>query len=243
MIKRPAPENIDVVILCGGEGRRIRPVAKEKPKSMMEIAGRPFLDILIDYTAHSGFRRFILCVGYGAEFIKRYYQGKSGSCEIVFSEEKALLGTGGCIKNAASHIRSSVFLAMNGDSFCRVDLAEFLKFHIQNRACCSVVVSSKSDSSDYGSVILGGSQRINAFSEKSIGGAGFVNGGIYLFQKEMLCEMPANKKFSLEKDFFPTMVNREFYGYTTQEVFIDIGTPERLRQAEEILGGILWIGG
>ncbi|MDD4910416.1 MAG: nucleotidyltransferase family protein [Candidatus Omnitrophica bacterium] len=243
MSKRPAFEDIDAVILCGGEGRRIRPVAGDLPKPMIEIGGRPFLDILIDYAARFGFRRFILCIGYGAEFIKRYYKGGKGNYDIVFSEEKALMGTGGCIKNASSKIGSDIFLVMNGDSFCDVDLGKFLEFHTRKKAYCSIVVSPESDSSDYGSIILGESQRINAFSEKSVKGDGFVNGGIYLFRKEILSEMPEDKNFSLENDFFPVMVKREFYGYLAEGGFIDIGTPERLKQAEKILRRTLWISG
>lgn len=67
---------------------------------MAEINGKPFLEILIDYVASYGFQRFILCTGYNSQFIKQYFQNKSGELSILVSEEKEQLGRGRTIKNA-----------------------------------------------------------------------------------------------------------------------------------------------
>lgn len=71
-------ERIDVVILCGGMGKRLKTVVGGQPKSMAEIKDKPFLDILIDYVTSFGFKRFILCTGSGylGNVIKEYFQKK-----------------------------------------------------------------------------------------------------------------------------------------------------------------------
>jgi NDP-sugar pyrophosphorylase family protein len=203
---------------------------------MAEINGRPFLDILIDYVADFGFRRFILCIGYMSDFIRRYYQGREGPSEIIFSEEKEPLGTAGAIKNAESLIGSSPFLVMNGDSFCRLDLDGFINFHKRQKALITVALANALEGrDDYGKVVLNDSGQVISFEErgKSKCSDHLVNGGVYLLEKAVFVEIPHNINFSLEHNLFPKMVNKGFYGYRTGETFIDIGTPERYKEANK----------
>ncbi len=231
------PEEIDVVILCGGLGRRLRDVVDDRPKVMAEINGRPFLNILIDYMAVQGFRTFILCVGYMADQITQYYQGNTHPVDILFSEEKQPLGTGGAIKNAEIFIRSNPFLVMNGDSFCPVDARKFVNFHADNEALISIVLASTEQASDSGVVELDDIKRIIAFKEKGHKKKGLANAGLYLFDRKVLSLIPNDTAYSLEYELFPKLINKRLYGYLTKESFIDIGTPEKLKKAKECLPG------
>lgn len=230
------PQDIDVVMLCGGRGERLRNIIKDRPKPMAEIKGKPFLDILIDYVAGFGFRRFILCIGYKGDFIKRYYQNRDVSFTILFSEEKTQLGTAGALKNAAPLIKSNSFLVMNGDSFCKLDLNEFINFHINKNALFSIALVKANPGSDYGVVNLDSLGRTTSFNEKTkTTDRGFFNAGIYLFRNDIFSLIPANKSSSLEYDLFPNLINKSFYGYITENELIDIGIPERYRKAMQIL--------
>ena len=240
------PKEIDVLILCGGFGKRLRDVINNRPKPMAEINGRPFLDILIDYVASYGFRRFVLCIGYMGDVIKQHYQERESSLTILFSEEREPLGTGGAIKNTEPLIQSNPFLVMNGDSFCPVNLHTFLDFHTSKSALLSIALVRAKETQDYGAIALRESQRIVSFDEKRVGaglcpspGNSFINAGIYLFDSHILSLIPSHKKISLEYDLFPKVINREFYGYVTSETLIDIGTPERYEKAEQYFAGIL----
>jgi NDP-sugar pyrophosphorylase family protein len=236
------PKDIDVVMLCGGRGERLRSIVNGRPKSMAEINGRPFLDILINYVTKFGFRRFILCIGYLGSFIKEYYKAKGSGLEIIFSEEKEPLGTGGAIKNAEPFIRSSPFLIMNGDSFCELDFIEFINFHIRKKGLISIALTRGLDEVDeYGAVMLDGSENVIAFDEKKKSKHidHFVNAGIYLLEREVISRMPCNTKFSLEYDFLPKMINKRFYGYKIEGVFIDIGTPQKYKKAHQLFK-LLW---
>lgn len=225
---------MDVAILCGGFGKRLRGIVNDRPKPMAEINGYPFLDILIDYVAGYGFQRFILCTGHKSQFIKQYYKDNSGGLTIQVSEEKKELGTGGAIKNAASFIQSEIFLVLNGDSFCQINLQDFLSFHARKKAVVSIALTTTNRPSDYGSVSLNENQKIISFNEKaSTHETALVNTGIYIFDKKVFKYMPSEKSFSLEKDLFPGILDKEAYGYITNERLFDIGTPERLELARQ----------
>lgn len=229
-----AGKEIDVVILAGGRGKRLREVVRDRPKPMVEINGQPFLDILINYAQTFGFGRFILCVGHMSGFIMDYYRRKETAGQISFSVENELLGTGGAVKNAEKLIGTNPFMVMNGDSFCPVNLSEFIDFHERKRAIVSMVVSRIEDSRDYGALMLDNSKKIAQYAEKKKDG-GYINAGIYLFERAVFSIIPPGIKYSLEYDLFPKLVGQDFYGFPTSESMIDIGTPDRLANAEKFL--------
>ena len=223
-------EEVDTVILCGGLGTRLKDVAKDLPKPMVDIQGRPFLDIIIDYIASFGFKRFILCSGYKADVIAEHYKKKKDGLEYVFSEEGVPLGTGGAVIQARNWINSEVFLGLNGDSICQIDLKRFLEFHLEKKANVSIALTSIDDSQDYGSIDLNENREITGFNEKSStpSGCGLINAGIYLFNRRSIDSFPSNKKLSLEYDVFPSFVEKGLHGYVDSAQLYDIGTPQRL---------------
>lgn len=224
-------KNIDVIILCGGLGKRLRCIIND-PKPMAEINERPFLDILIDHVSSYGFTRYILCTGYKGDVIRKFYSKKNNSLTFIFSEEKEALGTAGAIKYAESHINSDPFLVLNGDSFCPVDLHNFLYFHISKGSDLSIALSDREDSGSYGHVNIDKNQKIMVFDEKQRKGEGLVNAGVYLFNRSILSVIPSNTVYSIEHDLFPSLAGKYFYGYMSNSNFIDIGTPERYEQAK-----------
>lgn len=227
------PQNTDVVILCGGFGMRLQSLINDRPKPMVQINGRPFLDILIDYVARYGFTRFILCTGYKRNMIRRYYEKNRGKLLFLFSEESEPLGTAGAIKHAESCIKSDIFLVLNGDSLCEIDLGDFLKFHIGKRASVSIALTTLKSPGDYGIIELDGDHKVIRFSEKVlINCNGLVNTGMYIFDRRILKEIPSDEKQSLEYDVFPKILNQGVYGYVTEKKLLDIGTPERLEVAK-----------
>jgi NDP-sugar pyrophosphorylase family protein len=231
-------KTMDVVILCGGFGKRLRSLVQDRPKSLVEINGRVFLDILIEYVQQFGFRRFILCIGYLKTMIKEHFRSKKNNLEIIFSEEKQLLGTGGAIKNAELLIKSSPFLVMNGDSLCTINLHEFINFHTSKQSTLSLVLTkTKAKTAEYGTAILNNTSAIVSFNEKSKFQTDpcLVNAGIYLMEKIILSQIPQNKNYSLEYDLFPKMTKQKFYGYATDEILIDIGSPYHYKAVQKIL--------
>jgi NDP-sugar pyrophosphorylase family protein len=229
-------KSIDTVILCGGMGKRLRGLVDDRPKPMADINGRPFLDIILDYMASFGCRRFILFAGYMAESITDYYKSATKKdSEIIISVEKKPLGTAGAIKNSRSFIKSNPFFALNGDSICKIDLKGFLAFHSDKKALASVALTRARNKKRFGSVSLDRDNLVTRFSEKSDSDneRPLINAGIYIFDKSVLDFIPDGTPYSLEYDLF-NKLNR-FYGYITDKPLIDIGTPEDYLKAKEVL--------
>ncbi|MBF0563663.1 MAG: nucleotidyltransferase family protein [Nitrospirae bacterium] len=261
----PGAGSVDVLILCGGMGKRLQSVVSDRPKPMASFGQHTFLDLLIDYVSGFGFRRFVLCAGYMKEKIVDYYTNRPdinnpntnrpnanklksvesklvepksighGSVEILCVGENIPLGTGGAVKNAESYITHDPFVVMNGDSFFAIDFNEFLRFHFQNGAEATIALKTQPDVSDFGTVEVDAENRIKSFIEKGARKSGLINGGIYLFNRSVLDAIIPSVEYSLEYNLFPSLIGREFYGYFGAGDFIDIGTPERLEQAKEIL--------
>ncbi|MBF0473098.1 MAG: NTP transferase domain-containing protein [Nitrospirae bacterium] len=230
----------DIVILCGGIGSRLQAVVSDRPKPMAQMGDRSFLDILIIHAASYGYKRFILCTGYKQGFIRDYYQDKFRDLEIIISEESSPLGTAGAVKNAQSFIKSDVFFAMNGDSFCQLDYNDFMSFHKNKNAFISIALVLKENISEYGRVLIDESSRIISFSEKiNLEDIGLINGGVYIFNQRVFDHIPQMIQYSIEYDLFPKILDKVIYGYEKTGKFIDIGTPERYTQAKDYLRSFL----
>ncbi len=226
--------NIDVVILCGGKGERLKAISGDLPKVLVKVAGRPFLDFLIGDLRQQGFRRIILSVGYKREDIRNYCLAAGHNVEL--SEEETPLGTGGAVKATAPMIHSQSFMVMNGDSICPIDLSLFYDFHLQKGGILSMALVKPQPGTDYGVIEIDQERRIKSFREKKESGAGmFVNGGIYFMRREIFDHMPEEHRFSLEYVFFPKILSMKCYGFFTDVELIDIGTPERYVNAEQRL--------
>ncbi len=221
-------QDIDVVILTGGKGTRLRSVVNDRPKTMSDVNGVPFLDIIIQYLNNYGLNRFVLCTGYMSEYIEKYYSKKNNDYNVIISEEKVPLGTAGAIKNSESIVFNDPFFVLNGDSFCEIDYRDLLQFHITNNALITVVVSLVESGKDYSKIVMNDNHRILEFSNnKGYQNEVYVNAGIYCIDKSFFSMVPPFVFFSLEKDFIPNHIENRIYAYITNKSFIDIGTPVR----------------
>src|SRR5438046_2054142 len=126
-ISHNADAPIDVMILAGGLGTRLRPVVSDRPKILAPIGGPAFLALLLQKIFSYRFGgRIILCTGYLSNFVEEYVAERAESDprfrDVMFSREDQPLGTGGAVKRAAAFVRGQNFIAMNGDTFTSVNL-------------------------------------------------------------------------------------------------------------------------
>lgn len=222
----------DVVILCGGQGTRLKNTVNNRPKPMALIKKKPFLDIVLDLFYRQGFRRFILCTGFMGQFIYDYYRNSKYAKYIFYSEEQIPLGTGGAVKKAEKLIKSENFLVVNGDSYCRIDLQKFITFHRSlSGRLVSMVLSVRDVRGDCGGVNLNGNFLITSFAEKNTFVSNqYINAGIYIFKKKVLSLIHSGQPSSLEYDIFPEMVGKNIFGFVVKNRVYDIGTPERYQK-------------
>jgi NDP-sugar pyrophosphorylase family protein len=228
----------DALLLCGGAGLRLRSVLGNSPKGMADVAGRPFLELLLRQLRRHGFERAILAVGYQKDMIYSHFGERAGGLDLAYSTESSPLGTGGALRNAVDLIESENVLIMNGDSYTDADLCEFAVDYQEAKADLSVVVVPADGRGDCGSIALDESGKLTSFAEKQDPfHAPYANAGIYMTSRRTLYEMPSGLEVSLEREILPQWLRQGKYikGFACLSKCIDIGTPERYRSAQDIL--------
>ena len=228
---------IDVFVLAGGLGTRIQPVLGDVPKLLAPIAGRRFIDFLCDWLRRFGARRVVLGLGYKAQAILDYlaeHPPEDIAIETVL--EPRPLGTAGAIRFASPLLHSDPVLVMNGDSFVAADLCDFVERHQKSNARASILCTDVPDAGRYGRVLLDGAGHIARFTEKDpSAGRGLINAGVYLLSADLLNEIATGAAVSLERDVFERLERAALTGFEGKFDFVDIGTPESLAGAAEVI--------
>ncbi|MBB3267921.1 mannose-1-phosphate guanylyltransferase [Azospirillum sp. OGB3] len=230
--------DIDVVVLAGGLGTRIRGVLGDTPKVLAPIAGRAFLGHLLDQLSASGARRVVLCLGHLADQVTTWLEREEShdDLDLICRTEPQPLGTGGALRHARDELRSDTVLVMNGDTFTDADLHAFVQAHRRSEAEASILCVEVPDASRFGRVEIGPDGRIRRFVEKAPG-SGTINAGMYLLSTTFLDRLPATGAISLERDVLEVAPSGTLNAHVIQARFIDIGTPESLAAAASVIIG------
>lgn len=227
---------MEVIILAGGLGTRLRSVVSEVPKCMAPVAGKPFLWYLLKYLTRYDVDRVILSVGYLREVIFKWIDEVKDEFpfEFDYAIEEEPLGTGGGIKLALSKVRGADAVVLNGDTFFDVDLKALMEHHRLLPSAITLALKPMKDFDRYGRVVIDTiDNRIVEFKEKEYCKEGLINGGVYAISRHNLPldEMP--KKFSFEKEVLePMTMQQKVYGLIQNGYFIDIGIPEDYKRAQ-----------
>ena len=197
------------IILCGGQGTRLREHTELRPKPMVEIGGRPILWHIMKLYAFHGITDFVLCLGYKANVIKDYFLNyKAMNCdftvELGTKKEVTVHGstqeqepwrvtladtgeetlTGARVLRAAKYLdKDDSFLVTYGDGLSDVNLCAVLDFHRSHGKIATV--TGVRPPSRFGEMLVDGN-RVTAFSEKPQVGQGLINGGFFCFQREFI---------------------------------------------------------
>ena len=229
------------MILAGGPGIRLSSVIRDVPKPMAPVAGRPFLEYLLEQMHEAGCTDVVLCVGYKAHIIENHFgDGRKYGVGIRYSLEQDLLGTAGALALARPLIRSDPFLVLNGDSYCPFDLQALLTQHQARQAVATIVATKMQEASPYGSIVLNVNDAVIHFYEKNqTNKVAYVNAGIYLLNLVVLDMVPTGKPCSIEHEVFPALAGRGLYAFRQPGPFIDIGYPTSFEAAQTLLPKLL----
>jgi D,D-heptose 1,7-bisphosphate phosphatase len=220
-------------ILCGGLGTRLGALTAATPKPLLAVAGRPFVEILIEEAVRQGVRDVVLLAGFAAPEIHRFADGLPDRLELDFrirvSVEPHRAGTGGALFHAERLLAERFFL-LNGDSWFDIPLAELAA--AQGEAIGALSLRRLADTDRYGIVELMG-RRIGAFGPaRSASGAGLTNAGVYVFDRAILSHLTAD--CSLENDVLPELAaSRNLVGFEREGYFLDIGIPADFERAQD----------
>lgn len=234
----PTQPMISAIILAGGLGSRLSSVSGGLPKPLVPVAGRPFLEHVLDMLHDAGVETVIMAVNHRWETIRAHFGAVYREMSIRYSVEKEPLGTGGAILKSFQDFDLQRALVLNGDTLFRINLSALVRAHRDRGALVTIALRKVSDASRYGVVNCDPTGRVVAFHEKSTGGKpGLVNGGIYVIEREAFEDPRHHPSFSFERDFLQVDAARlRPLGVEFREYFIDIGIPADLHRARQELG-------
>jgi mannose-1-phosphate guanylyltransferase len=233
------------ILLAGGKGTRLRPLTLHTPKPIVPIFDRPFLQYQIDLLRQvPEIDEVVLSLNYQPGRIEEVFgDGSAAGIRLEYMVEPTPLGTGGAIKFAAGRDRGQPLVVFNGDVLTAVDLPAVIALHRERRAKATIVLTPVENPSAYGLVETDAQGNVLRFLEKPSADeirCDTINAGIYVLEPETLARIPGEVAFSIERGYFPSLVaDREtFIAYTYRGYWIDIGTPEKYRQAHaDIMDG------
>ena len=211
---------MDVIILCGGKGSRLSEETIEKPKPLVEIGGMPILWHIMKIYSHYGFKRFILALGYKGDQIKQYFfnyrmTGSDFSIrldprnepeyfnhsdevdwEITFVDTGEETLKGGRIKRVEKYIKSNSFHITYGDGVGDINIVKLIKFHKSHNRIGTI--TAVRPPSRFGELNLDKEGTVLGLKEKPQMGRGLINGGFFVFDKEMLSYLSADENCDFE---------------------------------------------
>lgn len=197
---------MQVVILAGGRGTRLAEETATLPKPLVEIGGRPILWHIMHIYASHGFKEFLVACGYKGELIKDYFHNytiresdyivdlKNGDLDIVSpSRVDWRVGvidtgfdtqTGGRIRRLKGLLASQPFMVTYGDGVGNINIEELVAFHRAHKRLATV--TAVRPPARFGGLTLGAEGCVREFSEKPQTGEGWINGGFFVFEPEVL---------------------------------------------------------
>jgi glucose-1-phosphate cytidylyltransferase len=194
---------MNVVILCGGQGTRIREETEFRPKPMVEIGGRPILWHIMRHYSRHGHQEFVLCLGYKGDVIRRWildYPAMNADTRVdigaqrteqlqpladeakwrvTLAETGAETPTGGRVLKVKRYVGKEAFLCTYGDGLSNVDLAKLVAFHKERGKVATV--TGVRPFTRFGELQVKGGMA-TGFREKPQLEEGWVNGGFFVFE-------------------------------------------------------------
>jgi mannose-1-phosphate guanylyltransferase len=221
---------MEAILLVGGQGTRLRPLTLTTPKPMLPLAGIPLVIHQLVRAREAGFDHVVLATSYRADmFEEQCGDGGPLGLALTYAVEAQPLGTGGAVRNAASHLTGpGPVVVLNGDVLGGLDLRALVAHHRRSRADVTLHVRQVEDPRAYGVVTIRPNGRVSGFAEKSDRPAGRdINAGTYVFSRPVLMSIPAGRVVSLERETFPALVRAgaRVVGFGDDTYWLDIGTP------------------
>jgi mannose-1-phosphate guanylyltransferase len=226
------------ILLAAGLGTRLKPLTLDTPKCLVMINGQPLLDIWLRKLVFAGVEPFLVNTYHLSDKVRNYFNESEYRDKIYESNEPSLLGTAGTLIKNKEFFCSEDGLLIHADNYCGDDLVSFIQAHKDRPPeCLMTMMAFRTDSpSSCGIVKVNERGVVVGFHEKVKCPPGnLANGAIYILSKELIKYISIN--MSMAKDFsneiLPSLLGKIFV-YETKEVFIDIGTPETYKLANEI---------
>ena len=245
-----APPEIPVALLAGGLATRLRPITEKIPKSLIPVAGKPFLAHQLELLRSRGIRRVVLCVGHLGEMIQRQFgDGKAFGLQLEYSfdsprqsaaetgataDSPRLLGTGGAIKRALP-LLGMEFFVLYGDSYLPIQYRPVAEFFRRSGKLGCMTVYRNEGRYDTSNVVFRDGNVLVYDKKNRQPEMQHIDYGLSLFQAPVFNAYPADKPFDLAEIMGKLVQEKQLAGYEVGERFYEIGSPAGLAELESLL--------
>jgi NDP-sugar pyrophosphorylase family protein len=245
-----APLEIPVAVLAGGLATRLRPITEKIPKSLIPVAGKPFLAHQLELLRSRGIRRIVLCVGHLGEMIQRQFgDGSAFGVKLDYSFDSPgrsetetgaeadgpkLRGTGGAIKNALP-LLGMEFFVLYGDSYLPIEYRPIAEFFRRSGKLGCMTVYRNEGRYDTSNVVFRDGHVVVYDKTNRLPEMQHIDYGLSLFQATVFNACPADKPFDLAEVMGRLVREKQLAGYEVRERFYEIGSPAGLAELESLL--------
>ena len=231
-----APFQIPVAILAGGLATRLRPVTEKIPKSLVPVAGKPFLAHQLELLRSRGIHRVVLCVGYLGEMIQRDFgDGSAFDIQLKYSfDGPKLLGTGGAVKQALP-LLGGEFFVLYGDSYLPVEYRPVSEFFRRSGKLGCMTVYRNEGRYDASNVVFRDGQ-IAVYDKKNRRPEmRHIDYRLSLFKASVFNLYPPDQSFDLAEVMDKLVHEKQLAGYEVTQRFYEMGSPAGLAELETLL--------
>ncbi|UCF08816.1 MAG: NTP transferase domain-containing protein [Thermoplasmata archaeon] len=228
------------LILAAGEGTRMRPLTANTPKPLIPVAGKPFLQHIIETLSEQQITDIYLLIGWKDRKIKEYFgDGKDFDVNVRYLYQEERLGTAHAV-GLASPVLDSDFLCLNGDIVVTSAYIQgILKFHKESKGNVMSLAKVKSPER-FGVVELEGERIKDIIEKPKTPTSNLINAGIYIFTKEVFeaieqTELSARGEYEITDTIKLMMAGSDVYGHVLDEPWVEIGMPWDLLNANKRL--------
>ena len=226
------------LFLAGGKGVRLQPLTDKIPKPMVPIMNKPLLERTLLHLKKSGVSEIVISSCYQPQYIEEHFgNGEQFGLKMQYIVEDIPLGTGGAIKKAEAQFKDT-FLVFNSDILSDIDIGKMMDYHKNSHALATIAVTEVEDPSAYGVIEYDANGYAVSFIEKPKPeqiSSNFINAGIYIFEPQVLREIPINSVVSVERETFPKLLakGKKIAVYKDDSYWMDIGTLEKYIQVHQ----------
>ncbi|HVD98328.1 MAG TPA: nucleotidyltransferase family protein [Cytophagaceae bacterium] len=223
---------VEVVLMAGGIGERLKPLTDHLPKPLLPVGNKPIIEHNIDRLIRFGVEHIKISIRYMGEKIEHYFgDGKNKNITISYLKEDKPMGTIGSLC-LVDHFEHDTVIVMNSDLLTNINFEEFYLQFKNDRAVMSVATIPYKINVPY-AIMEVNENEITSLKEKPTY-TYYANAGIYIMSKEALSYIPDNTRFDAP-DLLEVLINngKKVTSYPILEYWLDIGKPEDYKKAQE----------
>jgi NDP-sugar pyrophosphorylase family protein len=215
-----------VVIAAGGLGTRLGPLTAHRPKVLVPVGGRVFLDIVLDQLAGQGIERVHLCAGHHADQVVRHLGGqRRHRPRITMTAEPRPLGTAGCLRLALPFLDDR-FVLLLGDTYTPISFGDVLDAHERRGRPALMAVLRNRDALETSNVDVRDGIVVAYDKQVPPGTYDWVDYGVAALERDLVATLPASRSADLAEVYQPLIAQGRLAAYEVGTRFWEIGSPD-----------------